>query len=215
MFMKKLLSYLRIYFVSGVLVVVPLILTYIVLKFFFETVDGILEPIITRIFGYYVMGLGIATTILLIVLAGIFTRNILGAKLYRVWDKVLHRLPIIRPIYSAAKQLLEAITLPSMDSFKEVCLVQYPRKGVYTIAFLTNKIDLELESGNGKYVSVFVPSTPTPISGMVILAPPEEVIPLDMTVEEGVKFLVSGGVASPEKLRQKKLLRDTNKGLEN
>ena len=172
MFFKKLLSYIRVYFLSGVLVVVPLILTYIVLKFFFETVDGILEPIITRIFGYYIMGLGITTTILLIVLAGIFTRNILGAKLFKIWDKVLHQVPIIRPIYSAAKQLLEAITLPSMDSFKEVCLVEYPRKGVYTISFLTNRIDLEIDGVSDKYVSVFVPSTPTPISGMVILLPP-------------------------------------------
>lgn len=202
---KSLLNALKNYFLSGVLVIVPLILTYIVLKFLFQTLDGILNPLLERLLGYNITGLGIFTTILIIILAGIFTRNILGARIYRTWDSILNKVPIIRPVYSAAKQLLEAITLPSMGkgSFKEVCLIEYPRKGCYALGFLSNRVKTEIEDTTKEYFTVFIPSTPTPISGMVIIVPPEDIIPLEMTVEEGVKFLVSGGVASPELLKRK------------
>jgi len=200
MLLHKILNILKRHFLSGVIVVVPFILTYIVIKFLFESVDGLLQPLILKLFGYSVPGLGLVTTILLIILAGIFTRNIIGAKLYRLGDYFLVRMPIIRPIYSAAKQLLEALTQPSMNSFKEVVLVEYPRKGSYTISFLSNKFEIE---SKGEHVSVFVPSTPTPISGMVIIVPKDDIIVLDMTIEEGVKFLVSGGVASPTLIKRK------------
>lgn len=203
--MKNFINTLKKYFVSGVLVVVPLILTYIVLKFMFESIDGILRPVIERLFGFYIDGLGVLSTILIILVAGLLTRNILGARLLKIWDKFLEKVPLIRPIYSAAKQLLESITMPSMDSFKEVVIVEYPRKGVYALGFLSNRMVIEKESKKNNYVSVFIPSTPTPISGMVIMFLENEIFPLDMTVEEGVKFLVSGGVVSPDNLKVKKI----------
>lgn len=202
-FINKIIAVIKRNFVSGVLVIVPIILTYIVLKFLFKAIDGILQPIIFKIFGYYVPGLGIFTTILLIILAGIFTRNIIGAKLYRTGDKILARLPIIRPVYSSAKQLLEAVTGPSVVSFKEVALIEYPRRGVYALAFISKRVKINTNGTERDYCSVFVPSTPTPISGMVIMVPAEEVITLDMTIEEGIKYLVSGGVVSPDLLKQK------------
>lgn len=189
---------LKRYFVSGVLVVVPIILTYIVLKFMFESIDGVLQPLIHRVLGYYIPGLGIITTLLIVLLAGILTRNFIGAKLYRIGDQILERLPIIRPIYSAAKQLLEAIAKPSMESFKEVALVEYPRKGVYALSFISHRVEISIEGKRRKFATVFVPSTPTPVSGMVIMVPDEEAIVIGMTIEEGIKFLVSGGVASPD-----------------
>ena len=130
--MRQLLNILKRYFVSGVLVIVPLILTYLVLKFLFDAVDNILRPIIEKAFGYYVYGLGVLTTLLLILLAGVLTRNFLGAQLYGLGERVLGRMPIIRPIYSAAKQLLEAIAMPSTASFKEVVFVEYPMRGRYS-----------------------------------------------------------------------------------
>ncbi len=186
------------YFLSGVLVVVPIILTYIVLKFLFEAIDGILQPIIYKILGYYVPGLGLFTTFLVIILAGVLTRNFIGAWLYRKGDRMLARMPLIRPVYSAAKQLLEAVTMPSTKSFKEVALVQYPRPGAYALCFVSRRIGLEINGETRAFVTVFVPSTPTPISGMAIMVPAEELIPVNMTVEEGIKFLVSGGVVSPD-----------------
>ena len=196
-FRKQLTSVIKKYFLSGVLIVVPIILTYIVLKFLFETIDGILQPLIFRLLGYYVPGLGIFTTILLIMLAGILTRNFLGAKLHNLGEGILARLPIIRPIYAASKQLLEALTKSSTDSFKEVALIEYPRKGIYALCFVAHRVKMRGDNQTGEYVTCFVPSTPTPVSGMVVLVPQEEVFPINMTVEEGVKFLVSGGVASP------------------
>lgn len=198
---NNIVTVIKRYFISGVLVVVPLILTYIVLKFMFEAIDGILQPIIYRVFGYFVPGLGVFTTLLIIILAGVFTRNFIGARLYRMGDRQLVRMPIIRPIYSAAKQLLEAVAMPSTKSFKEVALVEYPRRGSYALCFISNRIDLEINGEIRKFASVFVPSTPTPLSGMVILVAVDEVMPVNMTVEDGVKFLVSGGVASPELIK--------------
>jgi len=198
---KNIVTVVKRHFLSGVLVVVPIILTYIVLKFLFEAIDGILQPIIYKILGYYIPGLGIFTTFLVIILAGVLTRNFIGAWLYRKGDRLLVRVPIIRPLYSAAKQLLETVTMPSTRSFKEVALIEYPRRGAYALCFISKRVDLEINGETRVFVTVFVPSTPTPISGVIIMVPADQVIPVNMTVEEGVKFLVSGGVASPELIR--------------
>jgi uncharacterized membrane protein len=191
------------YFVSGVLVVVPVILTWLVLRFLFRAVDGILQPVLYQVFGYWVSGLGVLTTVLLIVLAGILTRNIVGSRLHAAGERVLSRMPIIRPIYTAAKQLLEGMAQPAMRSFRAVVTVEYPRRGAWVMAFLTRRLELEIEGERRRYAAVFVPSTPTPVSGNVIMVPEDEAIELDMTVEEGVKFLVSGGVACPPVIRNR------------
>lgn len=199
--LNNFLAILKRYFIAGILVVVPVILTWFVLKFLFEAIDGILRPVILQLFGYYIPGLGLVTTILLIILAGVITRSYLGGRAYRLGDKLMAKLPLIRTIYVAAKQLLEAIAGPSIDSFKEVALVEYPRKGVFALSFVSNRIQLDIDGVQRGYTSVFVPSTPTPVSGMVILMPDEEVTIVDMTIEEAIKFLVSGGVASPKLIK--------------
>jgi len=204
---------LKKYFISGVLVVVPLILTYIVLKFLFDTVDGILQPVIHKLFGYYIPGLGLAVTLLIILLAGILTRNYVGVRIYKIGERVLSKLPIIRPIYYSAKQLLESVTEPSIKSFKEVALVEYPRKGSWSIGFISNYVEIENNDTKQKHISIFIPSTPTPISGMVVLLPVDEVLLLEMSVEEGVKFLVSGGVVSPEIIKVRRKLSQDNEGV--
>jgi len=202
---SRVIDTVKRHFLSGVLVVVPLILTYIVLKFLFETIDGILQPIIFKLFGYFIPGLGVFTTLLLIILAGMFTRNYLGHKMYKYSERLLVKMPVIRPIYSSAKQLLEAVTISDVKSFKEVGLVEYPRKGAYALCFIARTVQLKVGDNLRNALTVFIPSTPTPVSGMVILVPREDVILLDMTIEDGVKFLVSGGVASPDLLIQKKI----------
>ncbi len=197
-FTGELTKTLKRYFISGVLVVVPIILTYLVLKFLFLSLDSILQPLLHDLLGYYIPGLGIFSTLLLILLTGVLTRNIIGARLYRFGDKILNRLPIIRPIYSSAKQLLTAIAEPSVSSFQEVALIEYPRKGIYALTFVSHRIKMVENDRTENLVAVFVPSTPTPISGMVILLPEKEIRILDITPEQGIKFLVSGGVASPD-----------------
>lgn len=193
---------LKKYFLSGVLVVVPVILTFLVIRFLFEAIDGLLQPVLHELLGYFIPGLGVVTTVLLILLAGILSRNYVGKFLYRLGDNILAKLPLTRPIYSAAKQLIEAIASDESGAFQETGLVEYPRKGVFALCFVSHRFQLTKNGKTRDMVSVFVPSTPTPVSGMVIIVPPEEVTLLDMTVEEGIKFLVSGGVASPDVLKE-------------
>ncbi len=195
---------IRRQFVSGVLVVVPLILTYVVLRFLFESFDGILSPVVERVFGYHIPGLGIITTILLILLTGFFTRNFLGARIYRFGDNILTRTPIIRIFYLAAKQLIEAITIPNIKSFKEVVMIEYPRVGSFALGFATARIKID-EVSQKNLVGVFVPSTPTPVSGIVIFVPEDEVHHLDLTIEEGIKMIVSGGIVTPDSLKARQV----------
>lgn len=200
---KSIVAIIKRYFISGVLIVVPIILTYLVLRLLFDAVDGILEPVILKVFGYYVPGLGVVTTLLLILLAGVITRNFLGARLYDFGERILIRLPLVRPIYSSAKQLLHAITSTENAGFNEVALVAYPRVGSYSICFVSGRTKVECDGEVIDSVIVYVPSTPTPVSGMVVIVPEKDVILLDMTVEEGIKFIVSGGVASPKLLKRR------------
>jgi len=196
-------------FFSGVLVVVPLILTYIVLRFLFEAVDGILSPLIFRLIKHNIPGLGIIATILIILIAGILTRNFIGAGLIRFGDSVLAKTPVIRIFYLAAKQLIEAMTVPSAKTFKEVVMIEYPRKGVYAVGFATAKIKFQGgQEGENKLIGFFIPSTPTPMTGIVVFVAEGDVICLDITVEEGIKLIVSGGIVSPPTIGrlQKKII---------
>ncbi len=195
---------LRRQFLSGMLVVVPLILTYVVLRFLFDTFDGILSPYIIKFLGYSIPGLGIITTILIIILTGFFVRSIVGASIYKRGDNLLTKLPIVRIFYLAAKKLIEALAHPSNEAFKEVVMFEYPRRGIWAIGFLTSKIKF-VNGGEDELelVGVFVPSTPTPVSGFVIFAPRKDVVTLDITIEAGLKLLVSGGIVAPSSIKKR------------
>ena len=195
--------HIKRYFISGVLVVVPFILSFLVLRFLFEAVDGILQPLLHNLLGYYRTGLGLLTTLLIILLAGVLTRSLLGAQLYRLGDRLAARVPLIRPIYSGSKQLLESLTKTGATSFQEVALIEYPRQGLYSLCFVSQRSRVLVDGVEGEYCVCFVPSTPTPVTGMTVVVPTEKVIPVDMTIEEGVKFFVSGGVVSPELIRSR------------
>lgn len=199
----SMLDILKRYFLGGVLVVVPFILTFIVLRFLFQSIDGILQPYLHDLLGYYRTGLGLVTTLLIVLLAGVLTRNFVGHKIYRVGERLLTQVPLIRPIYSASKQLLAALTRSDTGSFQEVALIEYPRQGLYSICFISQRTTIEVHGKSDEYCTCFVPSTPTPVSGMTVVVPTRDVHPVDMSVEDGVKFLVSGGVASPKLIKNK------------
>lgn len=200
---NSILDVIKRHFVSGMLVVVPAILTWIVLRFLFEAIDGIFEAYLHNLLGYYRTGLGVLTLLLLILLFGVLTRNFIGRQIYDFGDRMLARVPLIRPIYSAAKQLMEAMTSANGGSFKEVAMIEYPRRGIYSLGFVGKKLRLATDKDGRDWYSVFVPSTPTPVSGMVVVVPEDQIMFLDMTVEDGVKFIVSGGVASEEILAER------------
>lgn len=194
---------LRRQFLAGVLVVVPLILTYVVLRFLFEALDGILSPLLLKLLGIHIPGLGILATLLLIFLVGIFTTNVIGSTLVKYWDKLLARTPIIRVFYLAAKQLIEAFAVPNIKAFKEVVMIEYPRKGIFVIGFATTKTKLiTADKGEKRLIGVYIPSTPTPMTGAIVFLPEEEVVSLDMPVEDGIKLIVSGGIVAPHEISQ-------------
>jgi uncharacterized membrane protein len=199
---SKLNTVLRRYFLSGILVIVPLIITFLVLRFLLSGVDGILSPIITKLIGRNVPGLGVVATIILIFIAGVLTANVIGSRLFKIWEIFFIKTPLVRTIYGSSKQLVQALTNTDKHSFKQVVMVEFPRKGIYTFGFMTNEMKIDLLDANDKMISVFIPSTPTPFSGWTLLFRHEEVIPLDISVEDGIKFFVSGGIASPALFHQ-------------
>jgi uncharacterized membrane protein len=196
---------LRTRFVSGILVVVPLILTFVLLKALVEFIDGLLKPVLISVFGhtYYFPYAGVIITLVLILLAGILTANVVGRKLIHLWDRQISKIPIINFVYGSAKQLVQALTVPHNKSFKSVVMIEYPRRGAYMLAFLVNELTFVKNGRDERLSSVFIPSTPAPISGFVALFPENDIIYLDMTIEQGIKFLVSGSIISPEVLKSK------------
>lgn len=197
-FRAKINTVLRRYFLGGILAIVPLIITYLVLRFLFTQVDGLLSPFITQLLGYRVPGLGLAATIILIFLAGFLTANVIGSRLFKIWEIFLIRTPLVRTIYGSSKQLIEAITTTDKHSFRQVVLVEFPRKEMFCLGFLTREIKTDFKDKPDDLIAVFIPSTPTPISGFTLLFPKEKVTPLDITVEQGIRFFVSGGITAPE-----------------
>ncbi len=199
-FKKKFFKTIRRQFLSGLLVIVPIILTFIVLRFLFRSVDNLLSAVIAQIIGREIPGLGILATIVIIFIAGILTTSLGRSRLFNIWELFFIKTPLVRTIYSASKQLIEGIALPDKKAFQQVVLVQYPREGIYNLGFVANRIENQLVEQNKELIVVFIPSTPTPFTGFVALFPKDQVIPLELTIEEGIKYFVSGGIASPQKL---------------
>jgi uncharacterized membrane protein len=182
------------------LVTVPVIVTVLILNFLFQQVDGILSPLIKRALGYSIPGMGLLATLALILLVGILVRNMVGSRLFGLGELLFVRTPLVRAVYSAAKQLVEAVALPERNSFKRAVLFEYPRKGTYILGFASARTHLKEGPVTGDLVAVFVPSTPTPVTGFVILVPANEVYELAMATEDIVKMIVSGGITTPPEL---------------
>ena len=194
----KLRTKLKTFFATGLLVILPTVITIFVLWKLFVFIDSITRPYLARFVGYYIPGLGIIVTLLVIFLVGMLTANVLGKRLVAWGDSIVGRIPLVRFIYLGIKQLLEALSLGRKNLFREVVLVEYPRKGIYTLGFVPSECKGEIQEVTREdLVNIFIFTTPNPTSGMLIMVPKEEVTPLKMTVEEGLKFVVSGGIIAP------------------
>ena len=195
---------LRTYIVTGLLVWVPLGITFFLVKFMVGFVDQtllLLPPPLRpeALLGFNIPGLGIILTLLVLVLTGVLAANLFGRKLVQMWESLLDRIPLVRSVYSAAKTFAEVVLTDNTQSFKEVLLIEYPRKGLYSLCFQTSTNLGEVQSRTGEEViCVFVPTTPNPTSGVMIMVPRKDVIVLDMQIEEAVKMVVSLGVVVPE-----------------
>jgi uncharacterized membrane protein len=194
---------LRTYIVAGLLVWVPLGITALLVKFMVNFMDQtllLLPPDLRpqNLLGFHIPGLGIVLTVLVLILTGVLAANFFGRKLVGVWESVLDRIPLVRSIYSATKTFAEVVLTDNAQSFKEVLLIEYPRKGLYSLCFQTSTRLGEVQSRTGEEViCVFVPTTPNPTSGVMIMVPRKDVIVLDMQIEEAVKMVVSLGVVVP------------------
>jgi len=189
---------LRTYLVTGLLVTLPLIVTFYVIQFLFNLVEGMLATPIQLLLDRSIPGLGFALTLLLVLVAGMLATNILGKRILDLVDAMITRIPLVKSVYITVKQVLDAITIQNRNAFQRVALVQYPRQGVWALGFLTGQGAAEVEQYTGKQlVTVFIPTTPNPTSGMMVMVPREEVILLEMSVEDGLKLIISGGVIAP------------------
>ncbi len=186
---------IRSRFIAGLLVVTPLWLTYVALRFFFRTLDSFFAPLIRKSFGFSIPGLGFLLLVGFIYLIGMITSNILGRSLFHFWESILHRIPLVRNIYQGAKQLIHTISISKTSGFKRVVLVEYPRSGLYAVGFVTNSV--EDKTSGKQFVVVFIPHTPNPTSGMFEIVPANEVTETGLTIEEGIKMVISGGLITP------------------
>ena len=203
--LKTLRHRIRTIFIAGLLVIFPIWVTFVLLRFLIVQLDQVLSPEVARGFEYFgypgvdIPGLGVIATALAIFLVGLLTTNLVGRRLIILGERVLARLPVVRTIYVAAKQLLEAVAQRKDRAFERVVLVEYPRPGIYAMGFVTSDSRGEVDEVIGEdVVKVFVPTAPNPTSGMLVFVPRREIIALSMSIEEGIKLVVSGGIVTPE-----------------
>lgn len=198
------LQILRRYLIAGLLVWVPLVATIAIIKFIVGVLDrtALLLPPPLRpeaLLGFTIPGSGVVVAVLLVFFTGLVVANLLGRKLVDLWESMLARIPLVNTIYSATKQVLETILGNSGEAFRKVLLIEYPRKGLWTLAFQTSPGLGEVQARTDRDIMVvFVPTTPNPTSGFIILVPRDDVIELDMSVEDALKFVMSLGVVAPK-----------------
>jgi uncharacterized membrane protein len=194
---------MRKYFITGLLVLVPLVITLWVLNLIIGTLDQslLLLPPQWRpelLLGFNLPGVGTILTLVIIFITGLVTRNFIGNRLLLLWELLLKRIPVVNSIYSSVKQVSDTLFSSSGNAFRKALLVQYPREGVWTIAFQTGVPGGDVKNHlSGDYVSVYVPTTPNPTSGFFLMLKREETIELNMSVDEALKYIVSMGVVAP------------------
>ncbi len=194
---------LRRYIVAGILVWLPIGVTILLVRILIGLLDQTLVLIPQKyrpeeILGFAIPGLGIVLTIVLLLITGVLAANIVGRSMVGLWESLLERIPVVRSVYSAAKNFAEIVFSDSSQSFKKVLLIEYPRKGLYSLAFQTSNELGEVQGRTGEDVlCTFVPTTPNPTSGFIIIVPRKDVIELDMDIDEALKMIISLGVVVP------------------
>jgi len=197
------LKRIRRYLVAGILVWAPLAVTYWLLKIAVGIMDQTLQWIPERyrpeeLLGIPIPGLGVILTIIVLLLTGVLAANFVGRAFVGGWESLLGRVPVVRSIYSAAKNFAEMVFSDSSQSFKNVLLIEYPRKGLYSLAFQTSTNLGEVQGRTGEdVVCCFVPTTPNPTSGFIIIVPKKDITVLDMEVDDALKMIISLGVVIP------------------
>ena len=189
-------AHLKKYFISGLVVVIPISLTIYILSIIISFTDK-LYPIVKAYLPFYIPGFGIIITFFIIFFVGVITTNFLGNKLISTGEKIIARIPLVKGIYHSIKQIAEAMLSFEEKSFRKVVLIEYPRKGIYSMAFVTGVTKNEAQAKtNKKLINVFLPTTPNPTSGFYLMVPEDELIELQIKPDEAFRLIVSGGMAS-------------------
>ena len=196
--MGTLKAALKRYLLTGLLVITPIWGTVLILRTLFETVDGIIGRSLAEWFPHYYMpGLGVLTLILLIFLIGLLAANFIGSRIVKLWEEFLHRVPVVRGIYATLKSMMDIVSFSERGKYKRVVLIEFPMEGHYCFAFVTGVTKGEVqEISPDPLVNVYVPTSPNPTSGYFLLVPEKDVVPLNISVEEAMKLIVSGGLYS-------------------
>lgn len=192
---------LKRYFLTGLLVIIPIWGTVLILKTLFVAVDGILGDLLVRLVpSHYVPGLGILSLLVLVFMTGLFATNFMGKQIVKWWEAWLNRVPLVRGIYSTLKSMMDILSFSDSDhpSYSRVVLIQFPKNGHYCFAFVTGVTKGETQDlAQGPLIHVYVPTSPNPTSGYFLLVPEHEITSVDMSVEEAMKLIVSGGLCAP------------------
>ena len=194
---------MRKYVIAGLLVWMPLGITFLVIRAIVGLLDRTLlllpemyQP--DNFLGVHIPGLGVLLAAVLVLATGMVVANFLGKRLIATWEHFLARIPLVRSLYAGIKQIMEAVLATDAKSFRKVLLIEYPRKGVWSLAFMTSDKLGEVQAKTAvALISVFIPTTPNPTSGFILMVPKDDVIELDMAVEDGLKMIISLGVAVP------------------
>ena len=208
---RGVMSLLRAYFLAGVLVTAPLGLTGLLSWWFIDFVDEKITPLIPDRYNpetylpFGIPGLGLLVLLIAVTLIGALTAGLIGRWLLQTGERVLNRMPVVRSIYSAIKQIFETVLAQQSNAFREAVLVEYPRRGIWAIGFITGTTMGEVQNlTEEETVNIFLPTTPNPTSGFLLFVPKSDVVPLGMSVEEAVKMVISGGIVTPPDRRSKK-----------
>jgi uncharacterized membrane protein len=193
---------LKRYFLTGLLVVVPIWGTILVLKTLFVTFDGLLGDLPERYITHRYPGLGILLLLIVIFTAGLLTRNIVGRRIVAGWEDLLKRVPLVRGIYATIKSMMDVLAYQdkekAKDKYSGVVMIEFPRKGQYALALVTGVTPGEVQGiSTDRVVNVYVPTSPNPTSGYLLFVPERELIPVNMTVDEAMKMMFSGGMYTP------------------
>ncbi|MCC6397057.1 MAG: DUF502 domain-containing protein [Bacteroidetes bacterium] len=209
-FQKSFFGQIRTLFLRGIGVLIPVGLTYWFFEALLNAVDGILRPHLERWIGHQVPGLGFLSMIVLILLVGLLTRNLIGRLFLGWFENLLTTIPFVRSVYSAIKELVGAFAIGDKSkTFRQVIMTEYPRPGLYCIGFVTNEMPFRSAEGISKdFLNVYIPNPPNPTSGFLVLIPKDEAIKLDLSIEEGLKLVLSGGIVVPDVLTGSRLVSD-------
>ena len=203
---------LRTYLLTGIVVVAPVGITIWLAWQFISFVDRSVTPLIPTRYNpetylpFSIPGLGLVVTIVVLTVIGALAANYSGRVLVRLGERLVDRMPVIRNIYGALKQIFETVLRRSSTSFRQVVMVEYPRRGIWALAFTTGRTEGEVQNTTqDELVNIFLPTTPNPTSGFLLFVPRRELVPLGMTVEEGIKMVISGGIVTPPDRRPAEL----------